>query len=38
MAKAVASVYRPGRRSPAWKKIKPDRRTAAPRPGNRAVR
>ena len=23
MAKAVASVYRPGRRSPAWKKIKP---------------
>ena len=35
MAKALASEYRPGRRSVAWRKIKPPprRRAAAERPG-----
>jgi DNA ligase-1 len=28
MAKRLAAPYRPGRRSPTWRKIKPERNTA----------
>jgi ATP-dependent DNA ligase len=38
MAKAVASVYRPGQRSPAWKKFKPGWRSAVPSRRGRAAR